>query len=167
MKRIFYSLLAASALFMLPACNGNGDNLNEDSADTATMPGYDDINYNDQGGATPVSADTTQGMDQSDNLPGNSTGTKDRTGNNMRGDNGTSSANSDNVSPYNNPPDANVTNTRPTSRKAGFKVSGEYDSRYGGRPKPVNTDDKYYKENPPAHSYGDTAPRIDGVNGVR
>lgn len=169
MKKIIYSMFVLS-LFILPACNSNSEH-DEDYADTATLPGFDDVNYNDMGGGTPVLPDSTPAADNTDQLPGNETAIPVNTGksggssgeNNGRKNidkNGTSSVNKTND---------NTENTASTlSRKQGFKVSGQYDSRVmGKRPKPINTDDRYYKENPPAHSYGDTAPRHDGVNSVR
>lgn len=166
MKRIVYSMLALS-LFLLPACNSNEDH-NEDYADTVSAPGADDINYTDKTGGTPVSPDTATGIGNTDQLPGNEISAPANTGSgsNDVGSNRKNMNISSNHTANKRAGNTNVAGTQ--NRKQGFNTSGQYDSRLTGkRPEPINTDDRYYKEHPPAHSYGDTAPRNDGVNSVR
>jgi hypothetical protein len=159
MKKMFYSLLVATAL-ALPACNNNDGEGDENKADTAAIPGYDAPNYNDAGGGVPVSPDTAQDMNNTEGTPGNAANTGDNAGSNTVTRINRTGSNAGRT--------ANGSSTNAANAKSGFAASGQYDSRkLGGRPKPVNTDDRYYKENPPAHSYGDTTPHRDGVNSVR
>lgn len=160
MKKIFYSLLVATAL-VLPSCSNRDGEGDENTADTAIAPGYDAPNYNDAGGGVPVSPDTAQGMNNTDGTPGNATNTTDNAGSSSVTRNNRTGTGRTTIGSSNG-------NSTTANARSGFAASGQYDSRkLGGRPKPVNTDDRYYKENPPAHTYGDTAPRRDGVNSVR
>jgi hypothetical protein len=159
MRKIQIGLLAW-ALMAVTACNSNREEA-ETTSDT-TMIENTDVPVND-GTVTPV--DTTANTGATGSLR-NGAGTTGG-GNSNTGDNTPTNINrSGNGVGTRTVNSAVRTSSTGDGGRTGFEKTGQYDSRKG-RPEPINTDDAKFKAKPPAHSMGDTAPRYDGVNGVR
>lgn len=77
-------------------------------------------------------------------------------GRNSQGSSGSTGSNSGTASSH----------TTAKDSRTGFEKTGQYNSQKNV-PEPLNLDDKKYKNHPPAHTYGDTAPHNDGLNSTR
>lgn len=138
MKAIKAGVIALS-LFAFAACNNKSEE-NTEATDTTTAQSVD-----------------MQGS--TDNATGNTD--MNNTGSTDAGTPGSSatvtSGNTGNSIPTNTP-GGNYDKNIPRKDTSGFAKSGQYNSDVA-TPKPKNLDDRSFKRNPPAHTYGDTAPK--------
>jgi len=119
------------------ACKNNA---NEDASATDTLS---NMNTTMQDGTA---------TDMNGNSTGGATGTENT---------GTANVNNNAARPASGESEVSGANSSSNIKRrdtAGFAESGQYNSDIA-TPKPKNLDDKKYRDNPPNHSYGDTAPK--------
>jgi hypothetical protein len=152
MKRMKLSLLALSLCSLMACSESQTDTTQQDTMMT-DMNGGSTMSTGESGQMQATTEDTDMG---NDGAMSNST----VNGSAANTSSGTNNSGSRTTNGSNNGQNRNGGSQASESANSvsGFAASGQYNSNVR-TPEPVNLDNKRFKENPPAHTYGDTAPK--------